>query len=259
MRILLTVIFLLLIRTCYSQHMSLYKKEQIIQGKDTLHYRILLPENYKASERYPLIVFLHGSGERGNDNQAQLKWGGSLFLQDSIRKKYPAIVVFPQCPAGQQWTTIQGNSDSTAGRRVRAFLSGISNAPGKLTIALIEKLIAQKRVDTQRIYLGGLSLGGFGTFVLAAERPDRFAAAFPICGGGGVKLAQKYNPKTAWWIFHGAKDEVVDPDYSRRFFQELKQKNFDVQYTEYPEARHDSWTNAFREPKLLAWLFSHKL
>lgn len=120
-------------------------------------------------------------------------------------------------------------------------------------------MIAEKKIDTQRIYLGGLSLGGFGTFVLAAEHPKLFAAAFPICGGGDVKLSEKYNPQTDWWLFHGAKDDVVDPEYSRRFYKELQRKKFNVRYTEYPEAKHDSWTDTFKEPQLLTWMFGKKL
>ncbi len=255
----LIVCWLLGFNLVSGQDLSLYQKELLVQGKDTLQYRMLLPENYKSGKKYPLIVFLHGSGERGNDNEAQLKWGGSLFLQDSIRKKYPAIVIFPQCPANQQWTTIEGKYDSVAGKRVHTLLGGVSNTPAALTVALVQQLITQKKVDTRRIYLGGLSLGGFGTFVLAAEHPGLFAVAFPICGGGDVKLAEKYNPQTAWWLFHGANDPVVDPEYSRRFFKILKQKNFNVQYTEYPGVEHDSWINAFQEPQLLSWMFGKKL
>ena len=242
-----------------AQDFSLYESKTFVAAKDTLLYRMMLPEGYKPGKKYPLIVFLHGSGERGNDNAAQLTHGGKFFMQDSIRRKYPAIVVFPQCPANDQWTTIEGRWDSTVGRRIHYFLGGVSNKPAQLTTALIQKMIADKKINTQRIYLGGLSLGGFGTFVLAAEHPGLFAAAFPICGGGDVNLSEKYNPKTAWWLFHGAKDDVVDPEYSRRFYKELQRKKFNVRYTEYPEANHDSWTDTFKEPQLMAWMFGKKL
>ena len=120
-------------------------------------------------------------------------------------------------------------------------------------------MVREQEVDEQRIYLGGLSLGGFGTFALAAEYPGLFAAAFPICGGGEASLVERYNPKTAWWLFHGAKDNVVNPEFSRYFYKTLKQKEFAVQYTEYPEAQHDSWTQAFKEWRLLPWLFAQRL
>ncbi len=256
---LLTLFFAAILTNGWSQDFSLYRKELFIQGKDTMRYRILWPDNYKPTQKYPLIVVLHGSGERGNDNETQLIWGGSLFMQDSIRRNYPAIVIFPQCPAGKQWTTTEGRYDSTAGRKVHTYMSGVSNKPAQLVIAMIDQLVKRKKVNAKQIYLGGISMGGFGTYVLAAERPDLFAAIFPICGGGETKLAERYNSHASWWLFHGANDTTVDPKFSRNFYQALRSRNFDVKYTEYPGVNHNSWINAFQEPQLLSWMFSHTL
>jgi predicted peptidase len=241
-----------------AQDFSLFAKEKFVQNNDTLHYRILFTIDYGAKKKYPLVVFLHGTGERGNDNEAQLKWGAEIFLRDSVRRKYPAIVVFPQSPEKYRWSTIDGTWDFQKGVLASSFKGGVIEPPGKLTVELIRSLIKKGAVDTKQITLGGLSMGGFGALALAAKNPDLFTAVFSICGGGDLEIVNDFNPAARWWLFHGDSDNVIDVDFSRTFFQKMNERKLQVKYTEYPGVKHDSWVNAFQEPGLLRWILNKK-
>lgn len=243
----------------FAQDNSAYQKKWFIKGTDTLPYRILYPLNYDAKKQYPLVLFLHGAGERGNNNEAQLVHGSKLFLDSANRSRYPAIVVFPQCPYTDFWARIRlvkPAKDSTPHQ-----IEYLTDAPGRsmtMVNLLLDSMSAERTVDNKRIYVGGLSMGGMGTFEILWRRPGFFAAAFPICGGGNVDKASTYADKFPAWIFHGAKDPVVDVNDSRKMYAALKAAGANVKYTEYPEAKHDSWNNVFAEPELLPWLFSQK-
>ncbi len=251
------ICLLLFITTVTAQDNSLYKKEWYIAGTDTLPYRILLPLNYDANQEYPLIFLLHGAGERGSDNQSQLVHGGALFLKDSIRQAFPAIVVFPQCPLTSFWSNVEFKMDSVS----REFIFSANKPP---TIAmdllqqLLQKTLKDYKVKKKQVYVGGLSMGGMGTFEIVRRNPKLFAAAFPICGGGDPSTAEDMK-KVKWWVFHGAIDAVVPPKYSQIMVDALKAVNADVQFSLYPNVNHNSWDNAFAEPGLLPWLFAqHK-
>lgn len=234
----------------FAQEEQPYEARHFISEEgDTLPYRILFPEGYEtAGQPFPLLLFLHGAGERGRDNKAQLAHGAQT-IADSL-SRYPAVVVFPQCSADGYWADVKrtGEGFSFAFREE-------ANPNLKMVMGLLDQLLQTEKLDTSRLYLGGLSMGGFGTFELLARRPEAFAAAFPICGGGHPLLAPLYGPGTAMWIFHGAQDEVVPVEESRAMYQALQRAGSSVQYTEYPEARHNSWDNAFAEPGLFSWLF----
>ncbi len=240
-----------------SQDSNLYQKFNFIAGKDTLPYRLLLPQNYDAAKKYPLILFLHGAGERGNDNEAQLMHGSELFLRDSIRKKYPAIVLFPQCPANSFWSNVNIKTGANGERDFQFQTGGTPTMAMGLLQQLLTSVIKKYPVQKKQIYVGGLSMGGMGTFEIVSRNPRLFAAAFPICGGADTASASKLK-KVNWWIFHGAKDDVVLPQYSERIVTALKKINASVKFTLYPEANHNSWDNAFGEPDLLQWLLSNK-
>jgi predicted peptidase len=219
---------------------------------DSLPFRILFPEGYgESGQDYPLLLFLHGAGERGQDNTAQLAHGART-IADSI-SRYPAVVVFPQCKKEGYWAEIE-----RTGEGFSYILRERPNPNLALVMGLLDQLAATEAIDPNRLYLGGLSMGGFGTFELLARRPRTFAAAFPICGGGLPLLAPLYAPHVAMWIFHGAQDQVVPVAESREVYEALKQAGANVKYTEYPEARHNSWDNAFAEPGLFSWLFSQR-
>ena len=162
-----TFLFVLLIAGLKTpaQDFSLYEKRWYVNGTDSLPYRLLLPVNYNTNNKYPLIIVLHGSGERGNDNESQLTHGGKLFIRDDVRRDFPAIVVFPQCGREARWS--------------REDYEGEATVPLKLTQELIEQLVKQYPVNKRQVYIGGLSMGGSGTYEIVARNPTLFAAAFP--------------------------------------------------------------------------------
>ena len=241
----------------YSQDVSLFTKQIFINQADTLPYRLLLPENYDAKKKYPLVIFLHGSGERGNDNQKQLVHGATLFLRDSIRKKYPTIVVFPQCSENSYWSNVNIVTDAQTGSR--AFNYQTDKEPTVamgLLLKLVDDLQRKYSIQKKKIYVSGLSMGGMGAFELVRRKPNLFAAAMPICGGANIATASKLT-KTNWWIFHGEKDDVVNPQYSKDMAAAISKEGGNAKLTIYPNANHNSWDSAFAEPNFMQWMFSN--
>ncbi len=218
-----------------------------------LPYRILFPESYDRDQSYPLVLFLHGAGERGADNEAQLTHGANLFLDEKQREKFPAIVVFPQCPKNGFWSSLERD-----GQNWSFPFSADPNKDLAYVMELVDKIELEEAVDPKRIYVMGLSMGGFGTLELIARQPERFAAAIPICGGGNLALTKAYGPQVPVWLFHGALDDVVPPQLSRDLYDKLRAEGAEVRYTEYPEANHNSWDSTFAEPMLLPWLFQQR-
>lgn len=255
----LTLLWLLVTVFSLAQDNSLYEKKEFIRGHDTLRYRILYPPGYQAGKKYPLVVFLHGSGERGSDNEAQLLHGGTLFADSANRARYPAFVLFPQCAKNDFWARIErdpNRKDSLNGLYFPAE-QPIGKSLG-LVSQLLDSMVAAQKVNTKRIYIGGLSMGGMGTFELLWRKPRFFAAAIPICGGGNPSKVKEYGRKFPVWVFHGDQDKAVWPAHSRLMVNALKAAGAKVKYTEYPGVGHNSWDNAFKEPDLLPWLFKQK-
>ena len=251
---------LMCIHFTQAQDFSAYKKAFFIRGTDTLRYRILYPENYEPRESYPLVVFLHGAGWRGNDNEHQLDEGGGFFLNDSVRKKFPALVVFPQCPADSSWNKFPPGPpyDTTVGFNHTMNTLALST-PELLVKLLIDSLAEHKIADKKRIYLGGGSLGAFGAYDLIIHYPNYFAAAFTQSGQANVALYPKRAANVPLWIFHGAIDDIINPWPDRSLAKALQQAGAkNAKYTEYPGLRHQILTNVFAEPDLLPWLFSFK-
>ena len=237
-----------------AQDFSKFEKRWFLHDGDSLPYRLLLPEDFKTGEKYPMVLFLHGSGERGADNEKQLTHGAALFLNDSVRKAFPAVVVFPQCGEGSSWAKIA--IEGEWGNRQFTFFE---NAEPTTEMLLLEGLLKQLRqsypIKKNALYVGGLSMGGFGTFELVNRNPGLFAAAFPICGGANPSIAHRLK-RVDWWIFHGGADDVVPSKYSTQMVEALKAKRANVTYSLYPAVKHNSWEYAFKEPNLLPWLFS---
>lgn len=242
-----------------AQDLSAYEKHWLVQSGDTLPYRLLLPEGYDPNKKYPLILFLHGRGESGNDNEKQLVHGSKLFLRDSIRKKHPSIIVFPQCPSNSYWSNVAIKTEgSKTGKRSFYFIPGGEPSHSmRLAMTLTDHLLENYPVDKTSVYVMGLSMGGMGTFEIVRRKPGVFAAAIPICGGASPATASLIS-KVKWWIFHGAKDDVVLPVHSERMVTALKKVKAVVRFTLYPDANHNSWDAAFAEPGLLQWLFMQK-
>jgi predicted peptidase len=241
-----------------AQDKSFFEKQLFILGEDTLPCRILTPQDFTAGKKYPLVIFLHGAGERGNDNEAQLTWGADLFLDSANRANFPAIVVFPQCPKNQRWSDYTKKiNDEKA--ELPVWTEGEMTRPLQLVSAFIDTLLNSGSIDKKRVYLGGLSMGGYGSFELLWRKPNIFAAAIPICGGGNPAMIAGYRNDLPLWIFHGDKDNVIPVANSRMIFNLLKDKNKKIKYTEYPGVGHDSWKNAFMEKDLFPWLFAQRL
>jgi len=244
---------------CHAQDLTLFQKKQFIGSKgDTLPYRILYPEEYDASKKYPLVLFLHGGGERGKDNEKQLANGVKLFLTESNRKHYPAIVIAPQCPSDSYWASVKIDRTKTPLGLEFNYQNEIT-AGLRLAIELTNSMIRNEGVDTKRVYITGLSMGGMGSFEAVYRNPELFAATAIICGGGDVKAYSKKQTKTSFWLFHGDADAVVGVTHSREMYAHLQELKAKVNYTEYPGVNHNSWDNAYAEPTLLEWMFSkHK-
>jgi predicted peptidase len=243
--------------TTHAQDLRAYTADTYIRAKDTLNYRMLLPQNFDPSKSYPLLIFLHGVGERGADNEAQLKNGGAVFLKDNFRKNFPCIVIFPQCPKDSFWSNTLIRKDS-AGKNEWIFLKG-GNPSGAMhaLLGMINTFIKKPYVNKNQVYAGGLSMGGMGTYELLRRKPKIFAAAFVICGGDNVDNVNKYR-QIPLWIFHGVKDETVKLQYAQAIAAELKLTGREVKFTQYAWLAHNSWDAALAEPALFPWLFAHK-
>jgi predicted peptidase len=237
------------------QDLTLYQKRWLVQGADTLPYRVLLPHNYDSSKLYPILFFLHGGGERGNDNEKQLTHGGKLFVRDEVRRDYPAIVIFPQCSLSSYWSNVVRLHDPSGKRRFWFLEEGEQTKAMALLQQLVAYALEEYPVQKDAVFVGGLSMGAMGTYELVSRNPGVFRRAFAICGGAHPVTANKLR-KTGWWVFHGLKDDVVDPQFSQAMAAALKKHRADVRLTLYPNANHNSWDSAFAEPELLPWLFS---
>jgi len=232
-----------------------YQREAFVSDRgDTLLYRLLRPQGMKSGEKYPLVLFLHGAGERGNDNEKQLVHGGQMFLNPVNREKYPAFVLVPQCPETGYWAYME---------RPASFVPTempleVPVSPIFVTLKeLLDTYLAMPQVDKDRVYIMGLSMGGMGTFDMAIRFSEVFAAAIPICGTVNperLKAAKSVNFR----IFHGDADNVVTPEGSRAAYRALKAAGADVEYVEFPGCGHGSWNPAFNEPDFMSWLFSQK-
>jgi predicted peptidase len=237
-----------------------FQKKVFLNANDTLRYNVLMPEGYLSQSEthvgsevqlYPLIIFLHGAGERGSDNEIQVMHIKGIFLDSLNRKKFPAFVIAPQCPTGKRWV----ESSWKVSRHIMPEKPSVSIT---LTMQLIDSMLRNFPIDKNRIYITGLSMGGFGTWDLICRYPEKFAAAIPICGGGDTNMAKKIKNKPIW-AFHGSDDKVVKVILSRNMINSIKQEGGTPKYTEYKGVGHDSWVKAYKEKGLLEWLFKQSL
>ena len=210
------------------------------------------PANYSATEKvdgqFPLLIFLHGAGERGKDNAKQLKWGREFML--AAAKDHDAFVLVPQCPNGKRWMEVHWGED-------KIELPEQPSEPMALLLALLPQLQVEFPIDEKRLYVMGLSMGGQGTWDMIQRNPGMFAAAAPVCGGGDRSKAELVKDLPIW-IFHGGKDGVVPTDLSRKMMARMKEIDGKAKYTEYPGVGHNSWTPAMKEADLAEWLFSQR-
>ena len=202
------------------------------QLNHTLNYWLYLPDDYnqKPRQQWPLMLFLHGAGERGTNLTTVLKHGPPKLAHEG--KAFPFIIVSPQCPTNQWWSAADLNR-------------------------LLDNVIAKYRADKDRLYLTGLSMGGYGTWTLAGTNPEHFAALAPICGGGDPSIAPRLRHLPIW-VFHGAKDKAVPVRKSIEMVDALKAVGADVKLTIYPDAQHDSWTQTYDNPAFYDWLLRQR-
>lgn len=250
---------------CFTMSAAARKQETgfldrtVVVNSETFRFSVFLPANWDKKQKWPVILFLHGYGERGSNGMRQTDIG----LPHSIRKSEkltPFVVVMPQCPEGDHvWT----DSDMEA-----------------MALAALRQSMREFHGDSERTYLTGLSMGGYATWNIAARHPGIFAAYVPVCGGirpnkdhpnlksslfGDPAIADPYAEiarrvgKTPVWIFHGDADPSVPVEESRKMAEALRAVNANVKYTEYPGVGHDSWVKAYDEPELFPWLLQQRL
>lgn len=196
----------------------------------TLDYLLFLPKDYEQKDSWPLLLFLHGAGERGSDLELVKTHGPPKIVES--QPDFPFIVVSPQCPKDEWWEPFA-------------------------LLALLDDVSRKYKVDPDRVSVTGLSMGGFGTWALAARAPNRFAAIVPICGGGERFQARRLRDIPVW-VFHGAKDEGVPLDRSEEMVEAVRRAGGDARFTVYPNAAHDSWTETYNNPELYEWLLKQK-
>ncbi|MFB9055836.1 alpha/beta hydrolase-fold protein [Mariniflexile ostreae] len=235
---------------------TLYEAKRFIKAQDTLQYRIMYPEMFDSTKSYPLVLFLHGAGERGNDNISQLAHGSRLFASEEHRKEFPAIVIFPQCPKSSYWANVEVDR-STNPIGLEFPINTEPTTALNMVMQLVDSMALEPFVKKEHMYVGGLSMGGMGTFEILYRKPDRFAAAFAICGAGNPEGTQRFAETTPLWIFHGAKDDVVNPQASVAMVSGILKYGGKPNFTLYAKDNHNSWDTAFAEPELLSWLFSN--
>ena len=210
-------------------------------GNIQLPYRLARPVGYDANKKYPLVIFLHGSGESGTDNKIQIQknigvpTGGSVFTLPANQAKYPSFFVAPQAPVGRR--------------------DGWRGIPGQAVLKLITALETEfSSIDTQRLYITGLSMGGYGTWTLIEDNPKLFACAVPMSAGGDTAKAANI-AALPLWNFHGTIDATVPVQESRDMIAAIEAAGGHPKYTEYPNGGHAIWDQAYTEPQLLPWMF----
>jgi len=224
-------------------------------AKLRIPYRLLAPREVMSGTKYPLVLFFHGSGERGNDNVKQLANGAGRFARPDSQSRFPCFFLAPQCP-----TQLGNQPTMWTGTREQMHLLKLAPKPAiSLQTALELSVMIQEKypVDPDQIYVAGISMGGFATWEAVIRDPQRFAAAVPVCGGGDTTYVDRIKHIPVW-AFHGADDPVVPVAYSRSMIEGMKQAGGLPRYTEYPGVGHNSWDRAYSEPDLLSWLFAQK-
>ncbi len=225
------------------------EKEWQAPNGTTVRFRWCAPATPEPGKTYPLVLFLHGAGERGTDNKAQLKHGVTAILKGAEALGEPCFLIAPQCPPDRWWTPIDRGTMRPADGG-KDLLDAV--------LALVAETSKSQPVDAKRFYVTGLSMGGYATWDLLARAPDRIAAAIPICGGGNPAKAGGFKDVPIW-AFHGDADPVVPVRATRDMIAALEKAGGKPKYTYYPGVQHDSWTQTYADPEVIKWFFAQKL
>lgn len=215
---------------------------------ETLRYRLLAPLATTPGEKYPLVLFFHGAGERGDDNKLQLFHGCRDLADETMRRRHPAFVVVPQCPVDKRWVEVPWDAPS---HQMPAQISD----PLRLTLELLATLEKELPIDPSRRYGVGLSMGGYGVWDILQRQPELLAAAATVCAGGDPAYAPRF-AQTPVWAFHGDADATVTVNRSREMIAALRAAGGRPIYTEYEGVGHDSWTATFANRAMWDWLFA---
>jgi len=229
----ITILRILLFSTCLQAILAAQQKAcvQTSVAEQPLHYWLYIPDEASPERPMPLVLFLHGGGEGGDDLEKVKKHGLPKLIASG--RQFPFLVVSPQNPSDKQFWDDQK------------------------IVRLLDEVQAASPVDPARIYLTGLSRGGYGAWRLAIQNPDRFAALVPISGGGAVPYVKKIK-HVPTWVFHGAKDPVIPLSESQRMVDALKAAGGNVKFTVYPEAKHDAWSETYGNPQLYEWMLEQR-
>ncbi len=231
---------------------DVFEKKIYIDSLGTvLNYRFLTPKNYNDTTFYPLVLFLHGAGERGHDNESQLNYVDKVFGSEVFREKFPCYVVLPQCDSAFRWC-------ETNWSLLRHNIPKNPSVYLSATNQLVDSLIDCLNVDISRLYITGMSMGGFGTWDLISRYPQKFAAAIPICGGADENMACRLKDIPIR-TYHGAIDKLVKVSRTRNIVTAIRNcGGKKIYYKEYPKSGHLIWNKVYAEPGLFEWLFSQK-
>lgn len=216
----------------------------------TQPYCLLKPKDYDATKQYPLVLFLHGVGESGTDNKAQLRNGVYFFASDTMMAQHPCFVVAPQCPGGKRWVEVDWSLPSHV-------IPAQPSDPMALTLQLLDALPKEFSIDARRIYVTGLSMGGFGAWDILVRRPKLFAAAIPVCGGGDEHTAATIK-SIPIWAFHGDRDGTVMTSRSRNMVTALEKVGAHPRYSELMNVGHNAWDYAYNSTDIYEWLFAQR-
>ena len=217
---------------------------------ESLNYRLYTPKNLPKDKKIPVVLFLHGAGERGTDNTKQLKHGVKSIINYSIANNQSCFLIAPQCPPKKQWANIPWP-------KTNHTMPEFPSTPLKLALELLVKKIKSLPIDTNRIYITGMSMGGYGTWDALSRKPRLFTAALPLCGGGDVKQVSKFESIPIQTV-HGDADRAVPVENSRQMIRALKTVGAKPLYIEKAGVGHDVWTSTYNDRSILDWLFSQK-
>lgn len=225
-------------------------REWTAKDETVVKYRFAEPATKEPGKLYPLVLFLHGAGERGTNNSSQLRHGIIPILEGAEALNQPVFLIAPQCPTGRYWSPINKNTGGLAE-------PDQPNALMDAVLALVDETAKTQPVDTQRIYVTGISMGGYATWDVLARQPKKFAAAIPICGGGDSSKAERF-VDVPLWAFHGEADPVVPVKTTRDMISALEKAGGKPKVTYYPNVEHDSWTKTYSNPEVIQWLFAQR-
>ena len=226
-------------------------------------YRIHRPEGLSPDDPVPLVIFLHGAGSRGDDNRKQLgKLPEQWVTESRLGGRHAAVVFVPQCPKEDRWASVSvaSSSEIDGGNKRRFDASQPPTVPMQAVMKKIRELVADPTIDASRIYLTGLSMGGFGSWDLVSRHPEWFAAVVPVCGGGDPSFAARIvDSGVPIWTVHGDADRVVPVDLTRTMVRAIRKADGRIGYTELPGVRHNAWDHAYGSEGTMEWMFGQQL